>query len=581
MKKKIQTVNLYTPEGENFVSERPSIPWDVYPRPHLERESFFCLNGTWKLLARKDEKNLFNGKIIVPFVPESSLSGVGDLFPEGTKLYYQREFSLPEGFIESGNRVILHFGAVDQIASVRLNGKVLGKHRGGYHAFSFDVTDVISGENVLEVSVIDELHKKVLPYGKQCRKRGGMWYTPISGIWQTVWLECVPENYIKEIKITTDKDGADVYAFGEGKLSGMVELLNERFYMKHGHARINVKEPHYWSPEDPYLYSIKIRVGKDTVSSYFALRTLEISEVNGTNRLLLNGKPYFFHGLLDQGYFSDGIFLPADVSGYERDILTAKRLGFNMLRKHIKVEPEIFYYLCDKLGMAVFQDMVNNSDYSFVRDTALPTVGIKSLDDKKLHKCEESREAFLSEMEETVKTLCFHPSVCYYTIFNEGWGQFDHAAAYQKLRSIDSSRFIDSVSGWFTPKGEDGLVSDVESIHVYFKDVKLNEFKTDKPKILSEFGGYSLKYEGHSFNLKKNYGYRTFKEQKDFEAALRTLYETQVVAFIKQGLCASVYTQLSDVEDETNGLMTYDRKVIKVSEDLMNEISRAIFEEIR
>ncbi len=581
MKKKMQTVNLYTPEGEQFVSERPSIPWNVYPRPHLKRDSFFCLNGTWKLLARKDDKNLYNGKIIVPFVPESSLSGVGDLFPDGTRLYYLKEFSLPEGFGANGGRVILHFGAVDQIAQVRLNGKVIGSHRGGYHAFSFDVTDVIADENVLEVSVIDELDKKILPYGKQRRKRGGMWYTPISGIWQTVWLECVPENYIKEIKITTDKEGADVFVLGDGNLSGMVELGHERFYLNNGHARINVKEPRYWSPENPYLYDIKVRVGKDYVHSYFALRTLEISEVNGKNRLLLNGAPYFFHGLLDQGYFSDGIFLPADESGYERDILEAKRLGFNMLRKHIKVEPEVFYYLCDKLGIVVFQDMVNNSDYSFFRDTALPTVGIKNLDDKKFHKCEKTREAFLREMEETVRKLSFHPSVCYYTIFNEGWGQFDHAAAYEKLRSIDSSRFVDSVSGWFVPKGESELCSDVESVHVYFRDVKLKEFKTDKPKVLSEFGGYSHKIEGHSFNLKKNYGYRTFKNKADFEAALEALYKTQVIPLIKEGLCASVYTQLTDVEDETNGLMTYDRKFVKVSAETMNDISKAIFEEIK
>jgi len=577
MKKKVYTVNLYTPEGEKFVSERPATPWNVYPRPHLERESFLCLNGTWKLLARKDDKNLYKGEIVVPFVPESILSGVGELFPEGTKLYYQKEFSLPEGFLENGGRVILHFGAVDQIAQVRLNGKVLGKHKGGYHGFSFDVTDSVAEKNVLEVSVIDELERKILPYGKQCRKRGGMWYTPISGIWQTVWLECVPENYIKEIRITTDKEGADVFVEGDGELTGMVELGNERFYLSRGHARINVKELHYWSPEDPYLYSIKVRIGKDSVKSYFALRTLEISEIDGKNRLLLNGKPYFFHGLLDQGYFSDGIFLPADVCGYERDILEAKRLGFNMLRKHIKVEPELFYYLCDKLGIVVFQDMVNNSDYSFFRDTALPTVGIKRLDDKKLHKDEKTREAFLSEMEETVKKLSFHPSVCYYTIFNEGWGQFDHAAAYEKLRSIDSSRFIDSVSGWFTPKGEGELQSDVESIHVYFKDVKLSEFKTDKPKVLSEFGGYSLKLEGHSFNLKKNYGYRTFKDNKEFEAALEVLYKTQVVPLIKEGLCASVYTQLTDVEDETNGLLSYDRKIVKVSAEMMQNIAKEIF----
>ncbi len=570
------TVNLYTPEGERFVSERPSTPWNVYPRPHMQRESFFCLNGTWKLRAIKGKKSLYDGEIIVPFVPESVLSGVGETFDEGTRLCYFREFILPEGF--NRGRVLLHFGAVDQIAFVRLNGEVLGSHVGGYHGFYFDVTDLLQEKNELEVSVIDELDNKILPYGKQCRKRGGMWYTPISGIWQTVWLESVPEKHITDIKINVDEHGADVYLEGNGELSGMVELGHERFYIKNGHARVNVKDVRLWTPDDPYLYEIAVRVGDDRVRSYFALRTLGIGE---DKRLLLNGKSYFFHGLLDQGYFSDGIFLPADVSGYERDILEAKRLGFNMLRKHIKIEPEVFYYLCDKLGMVVFQDMVNNSDYSFIRDTALPTVGIKRLDDKKLHRNENSREAFLREMDETVKKLSFHPSVCYYTIFNEGWGQFDHASAYERLKKIDDTRFVDAVSGWFTPSGKNELRSDVESIHVYFKPVKLSEFRTDKPKILSEFGGYSLKYEGHSFNLVNNYGYRTFKEEKAFEDALEALYKNEVLPLIKDGLCAAVYTQLSDVEDETNGLMTYDRKIVKVSEERMNDIAKVLYSEIR
>ena len=579
MKKKIQTVNLYTPEGEKFISERPAVPWNVYPRPHMQRESFFCLNGTWKIRAIKEKKCLYDGEIIVPFVPESILSGVGEVFDDGVRLCYYKKFSLPEGFIKG--RVLLHFGAVDQIAYVRLNGKELGSHRGGYHAFSFDITDCLADVNVLEVSVVDELDKKILPYGKQCRKRGGMWYTPISGIWQTVWLESVPEKYIREIRITTDQSGADVYLDGDGELSGMVELGNERFYIKDGHARVNVKQAHLWTPDDPYLYEIRVRVGADAVSSYFALRTLGTASVKGKNRLLLNGEPCFFHGLLDQGYFSDGIFLPADPSGYERDILEAKRLGFNMLRKHIKVEPEIFYYLCDKLGMVVFQDMVNNSDYSFLRDTALPTVGVKRLDDKKLHRNEASREAFIREMEETVRKLSFHPSVCYYTIFNEGWGQFDHASAYERLRSIDSSRVVDSVSGWFVPTASNELRSDVESIHVYFKEIKLSEFKTDKPWVISEFGGYSHKIEGHSFNLKQNYGYRTFADKEAFESALSELYMTQVLPLVREGVCACVYTQLADVEDETNGLMTYDRKVVKVSIEKMNEISKALSEAVK
>ena len=353
------------------------------------------------------------------------------------------------------------------------------------------------------------------------------------------------------------------------RASGWVVLGNKYFWMSGGRIRISPDEPVLWSPENPHLYDFTVKVGSDEVKSYFALRSLEIKD----SRLCMNDKPYFFHGLLDQGYFSDGIFLPADPCGYERDILTAKKLGFNMLRKHIKVEPEIFYYYCDKLGIAVFQDMVNNSDYSFMRDTALPTIGIKSLDDKKLHKNERSREAFLSAMDETVSSLSFHPSVCYWTIFNEGWGQFDHASAFERLKRIDSTRFVDSVSGWFTPKKASELRSDLESFHVYFKPVKLK--KADgKPIVLSEFGGYSYKVEGHSFNLDNNYGYRTLPTQKEFEDALEKLYMSEILPAIKEnGLSAAVYTQLSDVEDETNGLMTYDRRVIKANEALMLSIA--------
>ena len=579
MKKETNTVTLYTPEGERFVKDPPKIPWNVYPRPHMQRDSFFCLNGRWNFRAIDGNSVCYDGDITVPFAPSSALSGVQRVFADGTKLLYSKKFSLPEGFVKG--RVILHFGAVDQIAEVRLNGVSVGTHTGGYDAFSFDVSEYLLAENLLEVEAVDYLNKKVEPYGKQREKRGGMWYTPISGIWQTVWLESVPERHITNIKINTDAYGADIYVEGEGQLCGMVELGYERFYLKNGHARVNVSTPRLWSPEHPYIYDIGVRVGEDYVLSYFALRTLEIREAKGINRLCLNGSPYFFHGLLDQGYFSDGIFLPADPSGYERDILEAKRLGFNMLRKHIKVEPEIFYSYCDRLGIVVFQDMVNNGDYSFFRDTALPTIGIKKLNDKRLHRDAAMREAFLSLMDKTVESLSFHPSVCYWTIFNEGWGQFCHAAAYNRLRVIDSTRFIDSVSGWFVPRNKDEFASDVESIHVYFKPVTLGKCRTDKPKVLSEFGGYSYKVKGHCFNLTHNYGYRSFNGLDAFEDALETLYEEEVLPAIDKGLCAAVYTQLTDVEDETNGLLSYDRQVVKVSEKRMRAIADKIFKKYK
>ncbi len=555
---------LYTAEGENL----PEVPWNVYPRPQMRRDSFLCLNGEWKLFIGEKEH-----KITVPFAPESLLSGVHTRIPKRAEIAYKKKFYLPEGFVRG--RVLLHFGAVDQIARVKFNGKCIGKHVGGYAPFCFDVTDLLRRKNTLEVFVRDELHTGILPYGKQCEKRGGMWYTPVTGIWQTVWLESVPEEYIRSLRIETGADFADITAFGagDGEVTVQTPEGERKFPLEAGKAHITLENVRMWSPESPYLYDFTIKSGEDKVKSYFALRTLEIKEVGGVPRLCLNGKPYFFHGLLDQGYFSDGLFTPAAPECYAGDIMAMKKLGFNMLRKHIKVEPEQFYYDCDRLGMVVFQDMVNNSDYSFLRDTALPTAGIKRLDDKNMHKNHASRAAFEAAMEETVTQLYNHPCICYYTIFNEGWGQFESEKMYAKLRALDSTRFIDTASGWFS-----GATSDVESLHVYFKPVKIE--KSDKPIVLSEFGGYSYKPEGHVFNVNKTYGYKFFKDREEFESSLVKLYREEVVPLIKGGLCAAVYTQLSDVEDETNGLVSYDRKVLKVREGVMREIAAELYAEI-
>ena len=581
MKDKSAYVQLITPDGERLMKDRDAIPWDVYPRPSLERKNWICLNGYWDFAIKKpNEATEYQRKIRVPFPVESVLSGIGERVPRNGVLCYRKEFSIPK----TNGRVILHFGAVDQVAEVYVNGERQATHEGGYEHFSYDVTDCLRDVNVLEVLVTDALHEKVLPYGKQCEKRGGMWYTPVTGIWQTVWLECVPTNYIRKLTLQTDTAGASLSVEMSGELADGTVYLEEdgavsTFPIANGHARIDVKNPVFWSPENPHLYRVAVEVGEDRVESYFALRTLDIREVNGVRRLCLNGKPYFFHGLLDQGYFSDGIFLPASPEGFEADILAAKRLGFNMLRKHIKLEPEQFYYDCDRLGMVVFQDMVNNGDYSFLRDTALPTVGVKRMDDRRLHRDRKTREAFLDGMKKTVRQLAHHPCVCYWTIFNEGWGQFDHASAYKLLKGLDSTRFIDSVSGWFLPPRGRELQSDVESSHVYFKPVRLQA--SDKPLVLSEFGGYSYKLMEHSFNLVKTYGYRSIASQREFEDALETLYTTEVLPAIQIGLCASVYTQLTDVEDETNGLLTYDRRREKVDAEKMRRIADALYEEIQ
>ena len=553
--------SLYTQEGKEITGQ----PWDTYPRPQMKRKSYFSLNGAWEFYANGGGKET----ITVPYPPESALSGIGRDMGKYPSLLYRKVFSLPKSFINK--KVLLHFGAVDQIARVKLNGAVIGEHYGGYDSFSFDITDNLLEKNILEVEVSDELENHVLPYGKQRRKRGGMWYTPVSGIWQSVWIESVPDNYIKRIRIETGHNYADIIADApDGTVILKTPYARVENEFKNGRAHIVFKNPRLWSPEDPYLYRFVLRTDEDEVESYFAMRTLEIENVDGVERLCLNGKPYFFHGLLDQGYFSDGIYTPASQDNYTRDIMTAKALGFNTLRKHIKIEPEYFYYECDRLGMIVFQDMVNNGRYSFVRDTAMPTVGFKSLPDMLRRKRRRERDGFIKGMKSTVEQLYNHPCICYWTIFNEGWGQFEADKMLSEMKRLDSSRFIDATSGWFKKRE-----SDVESLHVYFKPVKLKT-KSARPIVLSEFGGYSYKVEGHVFNTKNTYGYKKFDNKDEYEKAVIDLYNDQIIPNIQNGLCGAIYTQLSDVEDETNGIITYDRHEIKLSKEKMLEIAEKL-----
>ena len=547
--------HMLTCEGENL----SKIPWNVYPRPQLKRDSFFCLNGQWDFSFNDKET-----KILVPFAPESLLSGVKETCEE---CVYKRDFSLPENFIK--DKVFLHFGAVDQIAHVYLNGEFVGEHIGGYEHFFFDITAFLKENNELVVKVTDKLDK-TLPYGKQTKKRGGMWYTKTTGIWQTVWIESVSESYIKAIDIKADDKKAVITV--DGVKTGVAIFEDKSIPFDNSVIEYTPDNIELWSPENPKLYYFTIETEQDKIESYLAFRKLQIKEINNIPRLLLNGKPYFFNGVLDQGYYSDGILTPASEESYINDILLMKEAGFNMLRKHIKVESELFYYHCDRLGMAVFQDMVNNSNYSFLFDTVLPTFFMQKFPDKILHLNKKSRSNFEKEMIQTVNSLKNHPSIVYWTIFNEGWGQFDSARMYETLKKIDSTRFIDSTSGWFR-----GKKTDVESLHVYFK--KLKTVKTNKPVVISEFGGYVLKVENHIFNENKEYGYKTLKDKEEFNLSLLDLFENQLLPLVKQGVCASVYTQVSDVEDEINGLVTYDRKVKKF-DNRLKEINMRIFEEI-
>ena len=575
MKKK-ENIIYKTLKTEYINDMDKAMPWNEYPRPSLVRDSFICLNGEWDFATSEEKGEIeYSEKILVPFPPESLLSGIERGIPEGHLMHYRRSFTIPEGF--NKGRVILHFGAVDTICQVFLNGKKLGNHEeaheGGYLPFCFDITESLNnGENELHVVVKDELDLDY-PYGKQTKNRGGMWYTPVSGIWQTVWLESVPESYIVKLKITPTLNNVNIMVLGGEKHKKITLESGEVFEFDGDEIVVTPNEIHHWSPETPYLYNFTLECGEDKVSSYFALREIGIKEINGIPRITLNGRPYLFNGLLDQGYYPDGIFLPATSKGYEDDILRMKSCGFNMLRKHIKVEPEIFYHLCDKHGMVVFQDMVNNSSYSWLVDTALPTIGLKRIPILFRHKSKKSRAIFEEHMYGTLDHLHFFPSVLYYTVFNEGWGQFSADEMYAKAKAFDPTRVYDATSGWFWRKA-----SDVDSRHVYFKKVKIGK-KDGRPIVISEFGGYSHRVKGHVFG-ENEYGYGGFETVKEYETALIKLYGEEIMPLISKGICALVYTQVSDVEDETNGLLTYDRRVLKPDAKRIKALMEKLAKEI-
>ena len=569
--------DLLSETGEEFIEEK-QMPWQEYPRPQMRRDKYCLLNGTWKC----------NGSdILVPFAPQASLSGYGKKVDD--KLVYEKTFAIPKDF--NKEKILLHFGAVDQIATVWVNGEKLGSHEGGYLPFSLDITKVVKrdGENQLKVEVIDTLSKDY-PYGKQTKKRGGMWYTPVSGIWQTVWLEEVPDTYIEKIVMTPDLKGVDIELVLNGNsfkgFDVSVELEPGNVVTKHfdgnkGRLEIDgltdkngkIHTARLWTTETPHLYSMNITYGKDSVDSYFALRTIAIEKQNGVNRVVLNGKPIFMHAVLDQGYFCDGLFLPAKAEEYEKDILRMKELGYNMLRKHIKIEPEAFYYACDGLGMLVMQDMVNNGGYNFIFDTALPTLGFKTKNDVKGKIEGKQKEFFKQHTKETIEHLYNHPSIVAYTIFNEGWGQFNSDEMYDYVKELDPTRLADSTSGWFAQKK-----NDFDSEHIYFKVIPLEP--KERPLFVSECGGYTMVVEGHYYSKYAQYGYGASDTKEALTKDIVYMYENMIIPYIKDGVCGCVYTQLSDVEDEINGLYTYDRKVCKVVKEEMLAMAEKLYAEL-
>ena len=545
---------LFTAEGRSL----PEIPWNSYPRPQLRRREWLCLNGKWTLRCEHGGVS----SVLVPFCPESLLSGVEKAPEIGEHMVYQRSFRVPDAW--KGRRILLHFGAVSREAVVRVNGSEVCRNGQAYLPFTGDITGKLrDGDNRLEVCVVNDLSPKY-PWGKQSARRGGMWYTPCSGIWQTVWLEPVPETRIRRLIICTGTDRAEISA--EGVRDGVITLDGREYPLTEGRADIPLPDGHLWTPEDPWLYRFRIRAGEDEAESYFALRSLSVQTVRGMPRLCLNGKPFFFNGVLDQGYWSDGLYTPAAPEGFAADIRAMKELGFNTLRKHGKIEPEQFYYDCDRLGMIVFQDMVNCGEYRYLRDTVLPNLHIDRRDDRRGNPDPETRENFRQAMKETVQLLGNHPCICLWTIFNEGWGQFCADELYREMKALDPDRFVDSTSGWFHQKE-----SDVDSLHLYFE--KPHTGKLALPQLLSEFGGFAYKIPEHSFNLEKTYGYRKYERQEDFLRALRSLYEDELLPLAREGLCGAVYTQVSDVEDETNGLLTFDRAVKKIPPEALRDVA--------
>jgi beta-galactosidase/beta-glucuronidase len=564
------------------------IPLSEYPRPQLRRDSYLTLNGKWNLKKQKTRSGeiTFDGEILVPFSPETLNSGIGEGFKleNDERLLYERTFFVAEDF--KRDITLLHFGAVDQECKVFINSECVGTHRGGYTPFSFDISKLVTvGENVIRVECTDTTEKSSGARGKQSSNPGKIWYTAQSGIWQSVWLESVPSGYLKglkitplesltEVKIETDCDSAQKITVYDGES----EIISSDIFNNEIILSYNFDT---WTPESPKLYEFKIEAGDDVVYSYFGVRTFGIGkDKNGIPRLLLNGKPYFYNGVLDQGYYSDGLLTPPSNIAMYDDVKMIKDMGFNMIRKHIKIEPMLWYYYCDTLGITVWQDFVNGgSEYSFMHIGVLPFLGFHHKDsDYKYFAREDKagREEFIDSVHETVKALYNCPSISAWVPFNEGWGQFDSFEITKLLRSLDDTRIIDSVSGWHDQgKGKTTL----RSLHIYYTKLKVP--KDTRPVVLSEFGGYSLKTSGHVYNEEKEFGYKVFTNTEKFVNGIENLFINKVKPLIKKGLCAAVYTQLSDVEEEINGLVTYDRCVIKapiynirrLNEQIMDEAS--------
>jgi Glycosyl hydrolases family 2, sugar binding domain/Glycosyl hydrolases family 2, TIM barrel domain/Glycosyl hydrolases family 2 len=549
----------------------PENAWKEYPRPQLVRKDWLNLNGLWDYAitakgAAQPEK--WDGQILVPFCAESALGGVGKHPTKDQNLWYRRMVEVPAGW--KGKRVLLHFGAVDWEATVLVNGKEVGSHKGGFDPFSFDITDALKdGKNELLVRVWDPTDSGAQPRGKQVSKPGGIWYTPVTGIWQTVWLEPVAKDaHISRIRVTPDVDKGEVEFVVEATGMGDLVLIGDktttglkvRAKGKPGEPiRMKVENPKLWTPDSPHLYEIEVALSSpardstlaDTVSTYFAMRKISAAKDDkGVVRLMLNNKPLFQVGPLDQGWWPDGLLTPPSDEAMRYDLEVLKKLGMNMLRKHIKVEPARYYYHCDKLGLVVWQDMPSGGVPS--RKQLIPP---NAKEDATF--TADEKKQFRTELKAMIDHLRFFPCVVVWVPFNEGWGQHDTNDILKWVKEYDPTRLVDGPSGW-----ADRGYGDMKDMHSY-PGPGMFPTMPDRVSVLGEFGGLGLPLKGHLWKDTDNWGYRTFKTTEELREGYRQLTR-RLHPLIGKGLSAAVYTQTTDVEVEVNGLMTYDREVIKL-----------------